>query len=80
MTATLTERGELHCLLCGRYLADVEAHADGKVHLRRPPQVRDLNDVVRIVDGKLHCTHCGGRAFVEWDLLGATRQPKTRAA
>ncbi len=57
--------GDVHCLNCGRTLAEVTRKPDdGTLHLR--PTTNQSNVQV-IVAGRrlLRCRHCGGRAFVE---------------
>ncbi len=63
------DHGELRCLLCGRYLADITLHGDGRVELHRPPHGEDPARTLRRQGNALHCRKCGGRAFIEWDLL-----------
>ncbi len=70
--------GEVHCLLCGRYLADIEAGPAGQLRLRRPKQGERAAGTVS--GGRLHCGKCGGRAFVEWDLLFSGSTSTTRQA
>lgn len=69
MTTTRSSSGEVHCLLCGRCLAEIESDPDGVLHLRRFAGADRAQAMVRVVHGKLHCGRCGGRAFVEWDLV-----------
>jgi hypothetical protein len=58
--------GEVRCLACGRYLADA---ADvGSATLRLMPVGGAARPAVRLLGGKPFCLHCGGRAFVEFDL------------
>jgi hypothetical protein len=73
MNDTRTEQGEIHCLLCGRYLADIRAGVDGRMRLSRAPHGEHPQDTVRLVNGRLHCARCGGRAFVEWNLTTSVR-------
>jgi hypothetical protein len=61
-------RGEVHCIACGRCIADIELRADGRLYLN-PPAGAGRDMAVRVAGGRLHCARCGGRAFVEWDLL-----------
>jgi hypothetical protein len=65
MNTMQSEQGEIHCLLCGRYLADIRTTSEGQSRLRRA--------LVKLVGGRLHCARCGGRAFVEWDLTASVR-------
>src|SRR4051812_16659729 len=58
--------GELHCLSCGRYLADV-AEASPDVY-RLLPVAGAPRAKVRLREGRPFCSLCGGRAFVEHDL------------
>jgi hypothetical protein len=67
MTGTI-EHGEIHCLLCGRYLADIRTTSDGHARLRRAPHGEHPAATVKLVGRRLHCARCGGRAFIEWDL------------
>jgi hypothetical protein len=68
MVTAQTERtpiGDVHCLNCGRSLAEVvRKPEDGKLALR--PAIHQ-SDVQVVVAGKrlLRCRHCGGRAFIE---------------
>jgi hypothetical protein len=73
MTEHQGEFGEIRCMLCGRHLADIQAHEDGRLQLMRPNAGAKSRASVRVDGGRLHCTHCGGRAFVEWDLLPSSR-------
>ena len=59
------QHGEVHCMLCGRCVADIEVREDGRLHLSSPRSSEDGRIKVRVVAGKLHCGRCGGRAFVE---------------
>ncbi|MER3420745.1 MAG: hypothetical protein C4290_09585 [Chloroflexota bacterium] len=63
------DHGEVRCLLCGRYLADATIGEDGRVTLLPAPRGEDPTRTVRLRGGALHCTKCGGRAFIEQDLL-----------
>jgi hypothetical protein len=73
MSDTNIEHGEIHCLLCGRYLADICHGADGSLRLLRAPHGEQPQTMVKLVGGRLHCARCGGRAFVEWDLVATIR-------
>ncbi len=63
------DRGEVRCLLCGRYLADITLLEDGRLVLHRPPHGDDPARTLRLRGGALHCRKCGGRAFIEWELM-----------
>jgi DNA-directed RNA polymerase subunit RPC12/RpoP len=57
--------GDVHCLNCGRALAEVVRNQDdGKLYLR---PTSNQSNVQVIVAGRrlLRCRRCGGRAFVE---------------
>ena len=58
--------GEVHCLTCGRYLADVTEGTGARLRLL-PVNGRSHHDVL-LKQGKPFCKHCGGRAFVEYDV------------
>jgi hypothetical protein len=73
MTTIQSEHGEIHCLLCGRYLADIRTGSDGQSRLRRAPHGEHPATMVKLMGGRLHCARCGGRAFVEWDLTASVR-------
>ena len=71
--------GELRCLNCSRYLADV---VDGGAGRRRliPPAGRETAPIlVEVTPRGLRCKRCGGRALLE-PALGreAVRQPAAR--
>lgn len=68
MSNPKTERGEVRCLLCGRYLADIN-RTGAALRLVRAPHGSSVHDSIRLTAGRLHCVRCGGRAFVEWDLM-----------
>jgi hypothetical protein len=57
--------GDVHCLNCGRALAEVVRDLDdGKLHLR--PTSNQSNVQVMVAGRRLlRCLRCGGRAFVE---------------
>lgn len=73
MHETQVEQGEVHCLLCGRYLADIRYGGDGSLRLLRAPHGDRLQDTIKVLGGRLHCARCGGRAFIEWDLTATVR-------
>lgn len=75
----MDEHGEIHCLLCGRYLADIAANGS-HMRLIRPRNGPTGPIRIRLQNGRLYCTHCGGRAFVEWDLLPSGQTSTTREA
>ena len=79
MSTSHPTQGEVRCLLCGRCLAEVRTGEDGRLHLRRISG-QDPRDTVRMVRGKLQCARCGGRAFVEWDLMPVARAVAADAA
>ncbi len=74
------QQGEVRCMLCGRYVADIEVRDGGRLHLSSPRNSQDDRITVRVVAGKLHCGRCGGRAWVEWDMLGARMSDTVVAA
>jgi len=59
--------GEVHCLTCGRYLADITEGKGSK--LRLLPITGQTRHGVTLKGGKPFCRHCGGRAFVEYDVV-----------
>lgn len=66
--------GEVHCLNCGRTLADaVRNPMNGKVRLR--PARNQYKVQVSVIDQRrLRCDHCLGTAFIEpliWDNIHA---------
>ncbi len=65
------DHGEVRCLLCGRYLADITRLEDGRLTLRRPPHGEEPARTLRRQGSALHCRKCGGRAFIEWELMPA---------
>jgi hypothetical protein len=65
------DRGEVRCLLCGRYLADITLLEDGRLELHRPPHGETPDQTLCLRRGALHCRKCGGRAFIEWELMPA---------
>lgn len=66
-----SSHGELRCLLCGRCLANIERDAAHQLHLRQATGSAHPRVTVKVLRGKLHCARCGGRAFVEWDLMAS---------
>jgi hypothetical protein len=58
--------GEVHCLSCGRYLADVAETESGLLRLR--PIIGERRPLVELRNGRPFCGRCGGRAFVEADV------------
>jgi DNA-directed RNA polymerase subunit RPC12/RpoP len=56
--------GDVHCVNCGRTLAELVHRSDGGFQLQ--PTINQ-SSVQVIVAGRrlLRCRHCGGRAFVE---------------
>lgn len=69
MAATATPiSGEVHCLACGRYLANVAEGSDGILHLR--PIIGECRPQVELRQGRPFCSRCGGRAFVETESSG----------
>ncbi len=81
MNILRSQYGEIHCLMCGRYLADIEADANGRMKLGRARNGENPARSVWVKAGRLHCARCGGRAFVEWDLMpsGAAAEFKQAA-
>lgn len=63
------DHGEVRCLLCGRYLADAAVGEGGRVTLLPAPHGEPPARTLRLRGGALHCAKCGGRAFIERDLL-----------
>lgn len=61
------ERADIICIACGRVLGEIECKENrlALVQSERPA-------MVRVVDGQLFCTRCGGRGFVEYRLLAAS--------
>lgn len=74
------DHGEIHCLLCGRYLADIERTDKGLMRLIPAPNCAKPASRVRVERGRLHCAICGGRAWVEWDLLPTSAADRIRTA
>jgi hypothetical protein len=60
--------GEVHCLACGRYLANVAEGTNGILHLR--PINGERRPLVALRQGRPFCSRCGGRAFVETESGG----------
>jgi hypothetical protein len=58
--------GEVRCLACGRYLADAAEVAPATLSLVARGGAERAE--VRLRNGRPFCRHCGGRAFVEFDL------------
>lgn len=57
--------GEVYCLACGRYLADVGEHPDRSLRLVPTPGSTRPHAILR--SGRPYCRHCGGRAVVEYE-------------
>lgn len=72
----MTITGEVHCLACGRYLADVAEGSDGILHLL--PIIGARRPLVDLRQGRPFCSRCGGRAFVEAET--AKRKVLTQTA
>jgi hypothetical protein len=62
--------GEVHCLACGRYLAD--ATSTDNQPLRLSPIGDSKRIPVRVEKGRAYCLYCGGRAFLENETLRRT--------
>lgn len=57
-----TNRADVTCLNCGRYLGEIE-NAGGRLRMLR----RGTGGVApRVMGGSLRCGRCGGRALIEW--------------
>jgi hypothetical protein len=61
------ERADIICIACGRVLGEVERKED---HLTLVQNERPV--LLRVEEGRLFCTRCGGRGFVEHRLLAAS--------
>jgi ribosomal protein S27E len=61
---------EVHCLACGRYLAD--ATSIDNQPLRLTPIGGKGRVPVRVEKGMAFCRYCGGRAFVENEIVKRT--------
>ena len=59
--------GEVHCLACGRYLAD--ATSTDSQPLRLTPIGGKGRVPVRVERGHAFCLYCGGRAFLENEIV-----------
>jgi hypothetical protein len=59
--------GEVHCLACGRYLAD--ATSTDSEPLRLTPIGGRGRVPVRVQKGHAFCLYCGGRAFLENEIV-----------
>ena len=59
--------GEVHCLACGRYLAD--AISTDSQPLRLTPIGGKGRVPVRVERGHAFCLYCGGRAFLENEIV-----------
>ncbi len=57
--------GEVHCLNCGRILAEVVDSGEGGRHLLRRAARHAVIEVTLVGPHSLQCAHCGGRAMVE---------------
>lgn len=80
MNEANVDHGEIHCMLCGRYLADIERTSDGRMRLIAAPNGEQPATRVRVERGRLHCAVCGGRAWAEWDLLPTSAADHIRHA
>lgn len=66
--------GELHCLNCGRHLADVVGER-GEVRVE-PPSGQAGRPILVMVKGNApHCSRCGGRALLERPIT-VDRRPR----
>lgn len=63
---------EVHCLNCGRLLAQAVRDGERQTIALQPAAHRASVEVVVAGRRRLRCAHCGGRAFVE--LLGASAE------
>ena len=60
--ATVTAiRGEVTCLICGRFLGVIERNGS---HLRMVKSGTG-GATPKVANGKLACSRCGGRAIIE---------------
>ena len=59
-----TQRGDVTCLNCGRFLGEIE-HTGGRLRLVRSG-VGGVKP--RVESGHLRCGRCGGRAVIEGSL------------
>lgn len=60
------DQAEIICMNCGRTLGEVERR-QGRFHLvqsERPV-------LLRVIEGRMMCRHCGGRGFIEGRLLAS---------
>lgn len=76
----LTQVGEVHCLNCGRSLAEVVRDgSSGKLQMQ--PAINQSRVQV-LVAGRhlLRCAHCHGRAFVEFLEGPSEERPASRPA
>jgi DNA-directed RNA polymerase subunit RPC12/RpoP len=62
---TISLIGEVHCLNCGRTLAEVVHDGSDGRHLLRPAAHQEVIEVKLIGPRALQCRRCGGRAMVE---------------
>jgi hypothetical protein len=60
-----TYRADVTCLNCGRFLGEIE-HAGGWLRLVRAGVG---GAVPRLIEGRLRCSRCGGRALVDMSEL-----------
>ena len=64
-----TIRGELRCFSCSRYLGDFESHPEQHgntdIHLV-PPEFGTLPQHAIETEDGLRCSHCGGRAVLDY--------------
>lgn len=76
----MTVSGEVHCLACGRYLADAAGSAGAPLRLL-PVGGRGRIGVRVDPRGQAFCRYCGGRAFLENEIVrqSTVRQPAPRA-
>lgn len=61
------EKADIICIACGRVLGEVERRANRLALVQGERPV-----MLRVVEGRLFCTRCGGRGFVEHRMLVAS--------
>jgi len=57
--------GEIHCMNCGRTLADVVRDAAKDTLALKPARYQSVVQAVVVGGNTLRCKHCKGRAFIE---------------
>lgn len=71
---------ELHCLNCGRHLADLVRTTGGGLALRHPGGEESRPILVDLRPTGPRCARCGGKAMLERPLSGeiSPKQPVRR--